>query len=221
MITVYLLLLKFRDNLDYNGTYFDMFMNLDFKNFMDKYFNFIENNPNILNKNHLNILENIWRYDDLKIRYVIKSILKINDYKRVNFLNLLFSNSKDNYVIEEKYLIEIIKSYSDREDILLDIFNVISNRSREGRIKCINELLNVNNNYEIFEKIRLEPCSWSWSGSEIPIIESRIDFFNELLSSIQNLGFNYIKHCMLIKERVKFLEIYKKKVIRDEFLRDW
>ena len=77
------------------------------------------------------------------------------------------------------------------------------------------------NNYELFEKLQLESYSWSWSGSEIPIIESRIDYFKELLKSIQNLGSNYIKHCMLINDRIKSLEKYKNDIIKDEFLRDW
>ena len=147
--------------------------------------------------------------------------MKINNFKRTNFLKLIFNNSKDNYVIEEKYLIDIIKKYSDNEDILTDIFIVISNGSKEGRIKCIIELLNINNNYELFEKLQLESYSWLWSESEIPIIESRIDFFKELLKEIQKLGSNYIKHCMLVNEKIKLLEEYKNNTIRDEFLREW
>ena len=220
LIKAYLLLLKNRDHLDYHGKYFDMFMNLDFKNFIDKYLNFIDNNPDIMHNNH-NALENIWKHDDEKIRYVIESILKITNFKRTNFLKLIFSNSKDNYAIEENYLIDIIKKYSDNDDILTDIFIIISNRSKEGRIKCIIELLNINNNYELFEKLQLESHSWSWSGSEIPIIESRIDYFKELLKEIQKLGSDYLKHCMLVNEKIKLLEAYKNNTIRDEFLREW
>lgn len=220
LIKAYLLLLKDRDNLDYHGKYFDMFMNLDFKNFIDKYLNFIDNNPDIMHNNH-NALENIWKHDDEKIRYVMESILKITNFKRTNFLKLIFSNSKDNYAIEEKYLIDIIKKHSDNEDILTDLFIIISNRSKEGRIKCIIELLNINNNYELFEKLQLESHSWSWSGSEIPIIESRIEYFKELLKEIQNLGSDYIKHCMLVNGKIKSLEVYKNNTIRDEFLHEW
>lgn len=220
LIKAYLLLLKDRDNLDYYGKYFDMFMNLDFKNFIDKYLSFIDNNPDIMHNNH-NALENIWKHDDEKIRYVIESILKINNFKRTNFLKLIFSNSKNNYAVQEKYLIDIIKKYSDNEDILTDLFIVISNRSKEGRIKCIIELLNINNTYELFEKLQLESHNWSWSGSEIPIIESRIDYFKELLKEIQNLGSGYLKHCMLVNEKIKLLEAYKNNTIRDEFLREW
>lgn len=220
LIKVYLLLLKNRDHLDYHGKYFDMFINLDFKKFISKYLNFINNNFDIIHNNY-NALENIWKYDDEKIRYVIESILKISNFKRVDFLKLIFSNSKDNYVIKEKYLIDIIKKYSDNEGILIDIFIVISSRSKEVRIKCIIELLKINNNYELFKKLRLESYNWSWSGSEIPIIESRIDYFKELIESIQNLGSNYIKHCMFINEKIKSLEKYKRDTVRNEFLREW
>jgi hypothetical protein len=220
LIKAYLLLLKDRNNLDYHGKYFDMFMNLDFKDFIDKYLSFIENNPNIMHNNH-NALDNIWKYDDEKIRYVIQSILKINDFKRTTLLKLLFTNSKKNYVIEEEYLIDIVKEYSNNEDVLIEIFVVISNRSNEGRIKCILELLKLNDNYELFVKIQLESYNWSWSGSEVPIIENRISYFKTLLESIQKLGSNYIKHCMFVNEKIKSLEKYKKNIIRDEFLLEW
>ncbi len=220
LIKAYLLLLKDHDNLDYHGKYFDMFMNLDFKNFIDKYLNFIDNNPDIMHNNH-NVLENIWKHDDEEIRYVIESMLKINNVKRTNFLKLIFNNSKDNYTIQEKYLIDIIKNYSDNDDILTDLFIVISNRSKEGRIKCIIELLTINNNYELFEKLQLESHSWSWSGSEIPLIESRIDYYKELMENIQKLSSNYIKHCMLINKKIKLLEKYKRDTVRNEFLREW
>ena len=122
---------------------------------------------------------------------------------------------------EEKYLIAIIKQYSDNEDIIGDIFIVISNRSKEGKIKCIIELLSANNNYEMFEKIQLESYNWSWSGSEIPVIENRIDYFKELLKNIEQLGTSYIKHCLLVNDKIKSLERYKIRTIRTEFLNDW
>lgn len=220
LVKVYLLLLKNRNHLDYHGKYFDMFMNLDFKNFITKYLNFIDNNHDIMYNNH-NVLERIWKHDDEKIIYVIESILNTSNFKRTNYLKFLFSNSKDNYVKEEKYLIDIIKKYSDNDDILADIFIIISNRSKEGRIKCVIELLKINNNYELFKKLQLESYNWSWSGSEIPIIESRIDYFKELMENIQKLGSNYIKHCMFINEKIKLLEKYKRDTVRNEFLREW
>ena len=215
------LLLKNHDDFDYHGKYFDMFMNLDFKNFIDKYLNFIDINLNIIMYNNHNELENIWKYDEEKITYVIESVLKTSEFKRTDYLKFLFSNSKDYCVIEEKHLIDIIKKYSDNDNILIDIFIVISNRSKEGRIKCIMELLKINNNYELFKKLRLEPNSWSWSGSEIPIIESRIDYFKKLMERIQKLGSDYIKHCMFINEKIKLLEKYKRDTDRNEFLREW
>ena len=60
--------------------------------------------------------------------------------------------------------------------------------------------------------------SYSWSGSKIPLIESRIGYFKEVSKEIQKLGTDYLKHCMLVNEKIKSLEVYKKKTIRDEFL---
>ena len=96
-----------------------------------------------------------------------------------------------------------------------------SGTKEETSVQVAQRILKLNNNYEMFEKIQLESYNWSWSGSEIPIIESRIDYFKELLEGIQKLGSNYIKHCMFVNKKIKSLEIYKKNTIRDEFLREW
>lgn len=41
------------------------------------------------------------------------------------------------------------------------------------------------------------------------------------MESIQKLGSNYIKHCMLINKKIKLLEKYKRDTVRNEFLREW
>ena len=98
------------------------------------------------------------------------------------------------------------------------LFNECSENTPEKLIESFNS------DHDVLIKaylLQLESYSWSWSGSEIPIIESRIDFFKELLKEIQKLGSNYIKHCMLENEKIKLLEAYKNNTIRDEFLREW
>ena len=62
--------------------------------------------------------------------------------------------------------------------------------------------------------LNIRSYSYSWSGS-------KIDYFKELLKEIQNLGSDYIKHCMLVNGKIKSLEVYKNNTIRDEFLREW
>lgn len=46
--------------------------------------------------------------------------------------------------------------------------------------------------------LNIRSYSYSWSRSKIHFIESRID---------------YLKHCMLVNEKIKSLEVYKKKLL--------
>ena len=98
------------------------------------------------------------------------------------------------------------------------LFNECSENTPEKLIESFNS------DHDVLIKaylLQLESHIWSWSESEIPIIESRIDFFKELLKEIQKPGSNYIKHCMLENEKIKLIEAYKNNTIRDEFLREW
>lgn len=220
LLRTYLLLIKKDDSLDYSGKYFKMFINLDYKKFIDKYLKFIEQNYELMHNEYC-LLKYIWEYDDSIIKYTIDSIMTINNFKRTDILKLLFSNSKEYHELEERYLADLVKKYSKSEADIIDIFTVVSNRPSKERVKCIMEFLSINNDYKIFDKIQLESYSWSWNGSEIPIIDERIKYFKDLLENIQKIGINYIKHCLLIEKHIESLEKYKKSVYRKEFLFDW
>ncbi len=58
--------------------------------------------------------------------------------------------------------------------------------------------------------LNIRSYSYSWSRSKIPFIESRIAYFKEVSKEIPGLGTDYLKHCMLLNEKIKLLEVYKK-----------
>ena len=59
--------------------------------------------------------------------------------------------------------------------------------------------------------LNIRSYSYSWSRNKIPLIESRIAYFKEVSKEIPGLGTDYLKHCMLVNEKIKSLEVYKKK----------
>ena len=58
--------------------------------------------------------------------------------------------------------------------------------------------------------------SASWSGSEVPLIDQKIDFLKRLLSELK--GIEYIEHRVYVKERIESYEQYKKDVFIKEYL---
>lgn len=146
--------------------------------------------------------------------YTISKILKLDFSKRESLLKRLFCNNKETFQKEEKYLKQLINNFSDDKEKIIGLFSIIATRSKECRINCICEFLKISTDIELFKKFQLESYSWSWSGSEVPIVDKRIDYFVELSKKIEVLGIKYIKHNLYIKEKADCLEKIKKDITR-------
>ena len=101
------------------------------------------------------------------------------------------------------------------------IFNIVSEKEENCRIDCINEFLINNDDIEYFKSIDLESMFFSWSGSEVPIIENRIKYYTKINENIKKLGIKYINHNVYIEKIIYGLEQRKKDVLRREFIEDW
>lgn len=244
LFKAYLLLQEYRDNYDYNFTYFKMFLNIDFNKYLKLYVkNFRLNSK--YSQDH-NPLVCIWNYDDKSITSFLEYVLKpkskmflnireffvrhFNLIHKRSYIDMVYRRkvlkdifSPENEVIakQEDYLLNSINTYYYDKNVIYDLFSVISTRSRELRIKCIRSFLLKNNDNLVFEKLQLEPNNWSWSGSEIPIIEDRISFFNDVYTMISELGTEYSKHKDYIEKRIEYLLLRRKDVAKDEFLSEW
>lgn len=219
LMDLYLLLIQYRKGIDYDGTYFKMFLEINYKLFVDKYLKILKiKNPFYHNDNSLKY---IWYESDEIINYTISKILEIEKREKIYLLKQLFFNEKNNYEKEEVYLIKLLKEYANKEDTIIVLFSIIAERSKECRINCFINYLKLNDDYDLFKRLQFESYSWSWSGSEVPIIDSRIEFFTQLMNKIGELGVNYIKHGIYLKRIIDGLELNKKNITRKEFLNDW
>ena len=72
--------------------------------------------------------------------------------------------------------------------------------------------------FEAFKNIPLVPSLESRSGSEVPLIDKKIDFFKELINDLK--GVKYIEHRAYLKEIIKTSEKYKQSVLVKEYLED-
>lgn len=85
------------------------------------------------------------------------------------------------YHRQDEYVDRIIsRKHSDREHMQM-IFSVVTSFAPERRRGRIAAFLACNQNVDDFDTLPLEPSSWGWSGSAVPMYQRRVDFFESLL----------------------------------------
>jgi hypothetical protein len=88
----------------------------------------------------------------------------------------------------------------------------------DWKIDYILEYLKYNLDIENFKKMPLFPMSYSWSGSEIPLIIEKIKFLQSLKEKLK--GIDYIEHRKYIEDKKRSFEEYKNNVELKEYIRE-
>ena len=132
----------------------------------------------------------------------------------------IFANSQETSEFIKKRKKEWIKDYIgkniDSRDKLRMIFDVIATFFSSDRIEFLLELMNYTKDIEVFKSVPLFASSSSWSGSEVPLIEKKIDFLSDLITSLK--GADFIEHRAYLKERKNSYESYKQDILIKEYL---
>ncbi len=96
------------------------------------------------------------------------------------------------------------------------LIEVVVNVAPNWKLEFILEYLMENKKIEDFQEILLFPISASWTGSEIPLINEKMDFLKLLKESLK--GIDYIEHRNYLDERMRRLEEYKSEVEKKEYI---
>ena len=96
------------------------------------------------------------------------------------------------------------------------IFEMNSNIELNSRIDVIKYFVHKNTNIDFFKNLPLFPSSWSWSGSRLPLIQSRIDFLINLKSQLNDISL--LKYKVYLNECIDNLNKYKENVEIDEMI---
>lgn len=216
-----LYLLAQGDVFDYEGNLLEQIIS---KNplFWDKLTSKLTGNIGTSSYAH-NVLEKIWSLENYKelIEIACKNMIG-NKY---GFMVLdetvtIFANKDDTSVeikLRKKTWIKdfIHKNFLDNKKVSM-IFGVISTIFTSERVEYLLWLLEHSKDIEMFKTIPLFAFSSSWSGSEVPSIEKKINFLNELKSKLN--GFEYIEHRAYLKELKINYENSKQSVLLREYL---
>lgn len=169
-----------------------------------------------------NIFKNIWQEDnyDFYIDLIINEAYK--KYLPIYNLSEIFSKeANDKKLIndrKEKWIERfILKNIKDIDKIKF-IFSIINEYFKDKKKDFILKFLEINRNIDDFKQIPLHSFFSSWSGSEIPLIDSKINYLMDLNNSIN--GIEYLEHKNVINENIKYLEQRKRDVKVREYVED-
>jgi len=98
----------------------------------------------------------------------------------------------------DKWIKHFIRTYYNNEQKISLISETILGFSEERRIEYIKMFLSFNKDINGFKSWRLFSHSMMWSGSEVPMIQKRIDYLKRLLPLLN--GLDYLNHRKYIED---------------------
>lgn len=170
-----------------------------------------------------NIFNEIWKLDNYDY-YIDIAFAEIEKH-RFNYLELekLFNsehNEKEHIVLKkEEWINKYIQTNYNNIEKMIPVFEVINSSFKRKKKEYILEFLNLNKIVDDFKKIPLFSSFSSWTGSEVPLIDKKIDFLKDLNDSIN--GLDYIEHKDYINSEIELLKKYKLNIKVKEYLEDY
>ena len=93
---------------------------------------------------------------------------------------------------------------SEDTDFMEMIFGVITQFPTARRISFVASFLKHNNDFKAFERIPLEPCINSWQESAIPMLQERLEYFEDLLPLTNTVKF--LQHKQYIEQIIQSIQ---------------
>src|SRR6266496_2899998 len=88
----------------------------------------------------------------------------------------------------------------------------------DRRCRFIVEFLTHNKRFDDFKKIQLEPLSGSWSGSAVPMLQGRVDFYESLLPVLNTV--DLLQHKQYIEQIIHSVRNEIEREKKQDFIGD-
>lgn len=216
---IYFFMLSNSDMCDLKGIFLVYFLDIE-DGWLEEFSNYIVKNINNNRDHDCYRYEALWgtdnylQYYDQIYEKFANSEEYISEWRLAEMFALILSHGKDNEIIkkrQETWILHIVEEHAKNESVVI-IFKALSEADTVLRRKAILTFLRINNDYELFEKIPLDPSHWGGSVDEIiPQLTRRIEFLESLLSEIK--GIKHLKHIKRIKDRI---EMWKAQIKNEE-----
>lgn len=221
LVSIYISAIKSSCHIDYDGKLFTKIFDQQ-PTIWNEYVDWVKSKDNMhRDGNEYKIFELIWEDDKWQeyVEYAFKVLIDDNKIFGIKKpAGLLFAKTTNAIILERKkyWLFEKLRENSLEVEKCKKLMAIVVNILPDLELEYILEFLKVNKNLEDFKEIPLFPGSYSYSGSEIPLIMKKIDFLKLLKDNLK--GIDYIDHRKYIEEYRRDLEKYKEKVELREYL---
>lgn len=217
-------------NFDHNGEELKAILDLD-KNFISEGIQSgwigLEYSSNLRLENiNTSIL---WEYDDYEelIENLLLTIIEKKQYDFVTEGNIYalfrFRNANENKTEKAKLLIsKLTQKHADNEKIALILIEVVYHCFNSWFIEYFKEFLLINKDFNLTTKIYFGRGE-SWSGSRVPSIQKKIEFYQDILKMINTLPdiLEYSNHIDYFEKKIEYklkqIEEEQKKDFKEEF----
>lgn len=208
---IYFFMLKNNDIDDLKGNFLIHFLSLS-DDWLEEYSNEIAemiNSGRERDKEYYSYSA-LWRADGY-IKYydhIYNKLVDVDGYFSAwrigNALKTILSHGQnDSLIIErqEEWVMHVIENNAHEETIIA-LFAGLAEGTTELRRKALFRFLEVNDNYEMFEKLPLDPNHWGGNVDEIiPQLTRRIEFLESLLPRLTEV--RYLRHSKRVKDRIE------------------
>lgn len=213
------------NNFDYNG---QLFMNLlgDDYTFWIKYLQYLSDKESGIDDSYSEyIFKSIWLrndYYDLIISAYDKLLVSEYGHIRESKISTIFpkiANMEHEVINNQHTWINsyIAQHYADNKS-MKKLFNIISSHFEKEKIAFLLSFLSLCKDIDSFTSLPLFPMSSSWSVSEVPLIDRKITFLNDLSAHLK--GIDYIEHRAYLKDQCENIKKYRKSVELREYIED-
>lgn len=197
----YFAVLEYREHVDYDGSNLEKILKLDSKFMLE----FVKRYGELQHQRYYdeNDFSCVWLHEEYD-KIMEEVALSIFEYERKGFsyreplLESVFlrNNGENTLVIErqDSFLIRMIKKFNSNIELMQMIFHVVSHFTESRRLLLLQEFLSSNIEYSHFRKLPLEESSRSWSGSEVPLIQQRIAYYESVLGLLNSVDLLEHKH---------------------------
>lgn len=167
----------------------------------------------------------IWAYadyeeliEDLLLTALEKSqysfLVEEDIYSLFSFRNV----NEDRTEKAKSLIIKLTQKHSNNEKIVLMLIEVVYHNFNGWFVEYFKEILLINKDVALTRDINFER-SESWSGSRVPLIQKKIEFYQDIIKMINTLPniLDYSEHIDYFEQKIA----WKKKEIEEEQRRDF
>lgn len=167
----------------------------------------------------------LWEYDEAeeliedllltaleKERYAL--FIEEDIYSLFRFRN----SNEDRTEMAKSVIIKLTQKHINNEKVVLMLIEVVYHNFNGWFIEYFKEFLLLNKDISTFKKIAFGR-SESWSGSRVPVIQKKVEFYQDVLTMIKTLPntLDYSEHIDYFEQKIR----WKQKEIKEEQRREF